>query len=147
MIKAVIFDFGYTIYDPDKNELLKEAVPLLENLKNRYKLALTSRTTNVDERLEQIKKLGLNEYFDTVAVTAKGQDKDLSQIMKNFRLNPEEVLVVGDRIDSEIRQGNTLGMKTAHFRYGPRQKIEPQNDFDKANFEINNLEEILILIQ
>ncbi|MDP2671582.1 MAG: HAD family hydrolase [bacterium] len=146
MIKGIIFDFGYTIYDPDKQSLLPEVLALLEKLKGKFKLALISRTADPEKRLQQIEELGLNKWFEAVAVTPKGENKDLEQFLEKLKLSPEETLVVGDRVDSEIRQGNLLGMQTAHFNYGPRQEIKPQSEAEKAKFEINNLAEIENLI-
>lgn len=146
-IKAVIFDFGYTIYDSDKEELIPNAVETLEKLHSKgFKLAVISRTQDPEKRKKQIRELGINKYFDFIEAVPIDGTKEFAPIIDKFGFKPEEFLVVGDRVDSEIKQGNIAGMHTCHFLYGPRQDLTPQDENEKPEYTISNLKEVLDLV-
>lgn len=146
-IKAVIFDFGYTIYDPEENKLLPNVVKTLKGLHNKgLKLAIMSRTTDPKKRIQQIKDLGLDRYFDFIDAIEKGGVKEFTPILDRFGFKPDEFLVVGDRITSEIIQGNKLGMNTVRFLYGPEKDLDPTKDEEKPDYTISNLKEVIGLI-
>lgn len=147
MIKAIIFDYGYTIYDPDLNGFQPDVTSTLELLLKKYKLILVSRTKDVEERLKQIEKLGFNLYFDYIDVIEKGGIKDFSKIVQRYNLKGEEFLVIGDRITSELTEGKRLGMKTCRILYGPEKNLIPQNEFETPDFTIERLSEIPALVE
>jgi putative hydrolase of the HAD superfamily len=66
----------------------------------------------------KIKALGFERLFTAIYVDAideadrKGKQSIFEGILNDFRLKPEEVLVVGDNPDSEIEAGNRLGITT-----------------------------------
>lgn len=120
MIKAVIFDYGYTIYDPETKGFQPDALATVATLSKKFKLILVSRTADTKKRLEEIEKAGFDRYFDFIKVIDKDKEtKNFEDILNHFKYQPEEFLVVGDRITSEITEGNRKGMKTCRFLYGP----------------------------
>ena len=66
----------------------------------------------------KIKALGFERLFTAIYVDAideadrKGKQSTFEGILNDYRLKPEEVLVVGDNPDSEIEAGNQLGITT-----------------------------------
>jgi len=66
----------------------------------------------------KIKALGFERLFTAIYVDAideadrKGKQSIFEGILNDYRLKPEEVLVVGDNPDSEIEAGNRLGITT-----------------------------------
>lgn len=146
MIKGIIFDFGYTIYDPETENLQPDIFSTLEKLLGKYKLALVSRTKDVQKRIQQINELGLTKFFDQIEAIPKEGNKDFGPIIRKFNLKPEEILVVGDRITSEITQGNRLGMKTCRFVTGPEKNLIAENKDQESSYTINKLSEILEII-
>ncbi len=146
MVKGIIFDFGYTLYDPTSKTLYPGALEVLEKLKGKYKLAVASRTDNVVKRHQELHDLEVGKYFDVIEVVPEGTNKDLQSILEKFNLKPEEVMVVGDRLTSEITQGNKLGMKTVHYVNGPEKDRLPANDLEKADFGIINLHDLIAYV-
>lgn len=146
MIKAVVFDYGYTIYDPGKDGFQPDALAVIKTLSSKYKLILVSRTKDTEARLRQIEKVGFDQYFDYIQVIQKEETKNFEEILKHYKFKPEEYFVVGDRITSEISEGNRLGMKTCRFRYGPEKNLLPSNNFETADYEIENLSEIIDIL-
>jgi|SRR5690554_813869 len=70
----------------------------------------------------KIEKLGLQKYFEACyvvdpAVSQQTKKDVFMEIMAEYRLKPEEVLVVGDDIHSEIKAGRELGMETVVYDY------------------------------
>lgn len=144
-IKGVIFDFGYTLYDPDKGVLVKNARIILEKLHKEYKLAIVSRTENPQKRLQQLRELGVEQFFDFVDCIPKDgiAKKDFTGILEHFGLQPEELLVVGDRITSEIAQGKKLGMRTCRLVAGPEKDLAPSKPEEKPDYVIHELTDVL----
>jgi FMN phosphatase YigB (HAD superfamily) len=146
-IKAVIFDFGYTIYDPDEKRLLDHAQDTFMSLQGMgLKLALVSRTQFPKKRIQQIKDLGLNKYFDYIDAIEKGGTKEFMPIINKFGFNPDEFLVIGDRPSSEIKEGNILGMATCRINYGPNSFEKPQSKEEMPKTTIKFLKEVLELV-
>jgi len=69
----------------------------------------------------KIKALGVAPHFTSIHIDAldepdrKGKQRIFSEILNSHRLQPEEVLIVGDNPDSEIEAGNRLGIATAQI--------------------------------
>lgn len=69
----------------------------------------------------KIRALGFEQLFDAIHVDAideadrKGKQGIFKEIIDTSRLDPAEVLVVGDNPDSEIESGNRLGARTAQI--------------------------------
>lgn len=147
MIKAVICDFGYTIYDPETDQFLDGALKTIRLLhKKGLKLALMSRTKDPAKRKKQIRELGLEKYFDFIEALPIHGIKEFSPIIEKFGFNIDEYLVVGDRFTSEITEGNKAGMKTCRVLYGPEKDLEPKEEVEKPDYTISKLKEVLELI-
>ena len=145
MIQGVIFDFNRTLFDPITDKLTEGAITLLEKLKDKYKLALLSVaiTKTEQERKQQIHDLGLEKYFCWIKVISKKTLNDFTECTQKMELDPKEVLVVGDRITSEITLGNQLNMTTVRFKSGKFSVEEPQNKLQEPNHVITRLDELL----
>ena len=143
MIKGVIFDFNRTVYNPETDKLTEGLLELLIELKDKnYKLALLSKKTRPDRR-EQITNLGLDEYFIDIQVIEGGKtEENFVQTLNIMGLKSEEVLVVGDRIKSEIVLGNKVGMKTVWYQSGKFATESPEINMEKPDYIIKILKEI-----
>lgn len=144
MIKAVIFDFNRTLFDPEKDKLFPGVKVLLSKLKKNYKLALISQKE--DGRLVKISKLGLNNNFAFINLTTDKTAGELKKCCELLNVEPEEVLVVGDRVRGEIVLGNQLGATTVWLRKGKFANELPGSKAEEPKFiikRINNLEEIV----
>ncbi|APU99765.1 HAD family hydrolase [Sphingobacterium siyangense] len=70
----------------------------------------------------KIKKLRLEQFFEEIFIvdpqTYTETKKDIfNRIVCNYRFNKNEVLVLGDDLNSEIKAGEELGLKTVVFDY------------------------------
>jgi FMN phosphatase YigB (HAD superfamily) len=147
MIKAAIFDYGQTIHDPDSDQLFPNVTDVIEYLKkNNIKLALVSRTEDVEGRHKNIKRLGLDKHFDLIKVFPVHIAKNFSEVLDNLKVLPHETLVIGDRIKSEITEGNKVGATTIWLRHGKWHDEEPENEKEKPVHTIHSMKELLELL-
>lgn len=94
----------------------------------------------------KVRALGFGDWFVAVRIDAidepqrKGKHGIFQELLATYRLQPEEVWVVGDNPDSEIAAGNRLGIKTVQIlRPGvPRSTA--------ADAHIHNLNELQALL-
>ncbi len=143
MIKGIIFDFNRTLFDPNRNELVNGATEVLENLSKKAKMCIVSGGDG--SRLETINSLGIGRFFIKIKVVSKEVGKsesDFQECLDVMNISAEETLVVGDRVEGEIKIGNKMGMKTVWFRFGKHSNTFPKSDEEEPDYEVSNLKEI-----
>ena len=92
-----------------------ETIFVLQYLKNKgIKLVLVSNTVPIAERI--IKKLDLEKYFDMIFLSfaermRKPSPMIYKKILDNMNLKPEEVIAVGDKIETDIVGAELYGIK------------------------------------
>ena len=146
MIKGIIFDFNRTIYDPCTDSLTEGCLKVLDALGDKEcRLCLLSVKTRPD-REEQIDRLRLKPYFKKILIINEEEQKNeghFQECLDAMSLTPQEVAVVGDRIEEEICVGKKMGLTT--IWYNPSSKELPQN-LPKPDHEIDKLEKVLDLV-
>ena len=148
MIKSIIFDFSRTLYDPETGDFYSGAIDLLDKLKSQgYKLGLVTRTPQLGERESQLKELGLDKYFQAVDIFTKDSTKNFNKIFTRLNIQPEESVVIGDRISSEIIEGNRAGAVTVWIRQGKFAMDEPGEKIEQPDYTIYNLSELLDILE
>lgn len=147
MNKIMIFDFNRTIYDPDTEQLFPDTEQVLTALLDQgYSLILISFAPEEDPRRKLIERLGLNNFFSTIIYTPNKCENDFLSPMNIEQADPTKSYVVGDRVRSEIRIGNKLGLTTIWLRAGRFKNELPQKEEDEPTFVIKNLLEILEIV-
>ena len=102
----------------NKNKLLSQiypdTIPVLTELKKDYKLVLIS---NIDSFSKDIvERFKLEDYFDLIILSCdtgllKSDPKLYSKIMKDLDVSAEELLMVGDSIESDINNAQAVGIR------------------------------------
>lgn len=147
MIKVVIFDYGHTLLDNENSSLYEGAKSIFEFLdENGIKLCLVSGTNKEEFRTQQLNEFEIFPYFHYIKFIPHEAAKEFQPILTKFQVKPEEVLVVGDRITSEITVGKKLGMKTCRVLRGPEKSLVPENELEKADYTIEKLTDIIHLL-
>lgn len=137
MIRGVIFDFNRTLFNPETKLLTEGIDDLLLELVKDYALGLVS--TGGAERQKQIKKWKLHGLFSCIYVASEKKESHFQNFCNSLRISSNEVLVVGDRVRSEIKIGNILGMKTVWFRQGLFSLQQPRNKHEEPMYVIESL--------
>jgi len=127
----------------NKNKLLSrpfpEAIECLESLKN-TKLVLAA---NIDcFTKEIIQKYDLEKYFDKIFVSCdmgyvKNNPEFFRMILQDLGIKPEEAIVVGDSVESDMKAAQAAGMKSILVDRNNRM------DYPDKISSLNELKELL----
>ncbi|MBI4036598.1 HAD family hydrolase [Candidatus Daviesbacteria bacterium] len=140
-MKAIIFDFNRTLFDPESDKLIDGCKDVLRALSKDRTLVLISNAA--DSREDLIHKLGIGDFFKKIILTKQKNKNDFISICQSLSISPSEVMVVGDRVKGEISIGNSLGMTTVQFLNGIFANELPSDEMEKPKIIITNLKELL----
>lgn len=128
-----------------------DVIPTLARLRQ-MGMRLYLVTSGVYARQERkIKLLGLEHVFERVVIN--DDDMGLTKqecyvdLMAEEGLKPEELLSVGDRIPSEIRICNALGMTTVQMMHGRFKDLIPSTELERPDFKIRSISELLTVLR
>ncbi len=139
---------GLDAYNSDTVEeisLFEDVPETLDMLKEKYKLILVSSGI-YSRQQKKIDMLGLRKWFDMIVIHDIEKDPPrkliFRDILKKLGLKPEEVVSVGDRIHSEIKICNELGISTVRILHGRFRHMKPKNELEEPDYEIKKIGEI-----
>jgi HAD superfamily hydrolase (TIGR01509 family) len=148
MGKLFVFDFKWTIFEPETNTLYDGVTDLLATLKQDHKLVLiTQAGENLEARKEEVKKLGIEQFFDTIKIIRKKDIGVYKDILAEFNIESGNVFVVDDKVTAGITFGNTLGMNTIWVRQGKNKNLLPTQKTEEAKHIIESLSELHALLE
>ena len=125
--------------------VLKEAIPLINALKQKYPLVLVSNFYgNIDTVLKDFK---LDSYFNEIVESAvvkirKPNPAIFDLGVKALKLNPEEVVVMGDSYEKDIVPARTIGCQTIWLKGPGWEEDKPGSIADAVIFDFKELKEI-----
>lgn len=107
-IKGIIFDIDNTLVPYDVPTPTKEIIAFFEQLKSEG-IHVTLVSNNTEERVTRF-----NKDLKLVAIhkAQKPLKKNLRRIVQELGCKPQEVVLVGDQIFTDVYGGNRMGMKT-----------------------------------
>ena len=169
-IRAIIFDWGRTLYDNDNNWLFPETKEVLEYCVQKYKLAVVSIAAQgeSEERFAKLSLLGIRHYFQIALFSDKGSAAheiagfslaDTTQEMidriafrqkmflgrnaiGNLGVKPHEAVVVDDRA-RRIGWAIALGCKTIWIQKGKFAHELPNKETGHPTTTVKSLAEIM----
>ncbi len=123
MIRAIIFDWGRTLYDSERGALFPGVPDLLTALAQRYDLAIVSLVSGeyerrVAERRETLRATGIAPLFAAVRFVPADKDGAYLATLAELGVQPAEVAIVDDRAGRGIAWGNRHGATTVWLRRG-----------------------------
>jgi len=128
-----------------------DVIPTLSKLRE-MGLRLFLVTSGLYARQEKkIKLLGLEKLFDRVVIN--DDDMGLSNeecyvdLMAEAGLKAEELVSIGDRIPSEIRICNSIGMTTVQMMHGRFMDLIPSTELERPDFKIRAISELLTVLR
>ena len=145
---------GVVAYEHTKEGYLTTfpgVIPTLLKLKEKYKLGVISNGLAV-KQWEKLIDLGIHHLFDVVATSeelgfSKPQKEIFLHAVEKLGLSPDECLMLGDRLDTDILGGNLAGMKTVYLRKGKYGGESPRSDDEAPDFEIEDFVEITNVLE
>jgi uncharacterized cofD-like protein/HAD superfamily hydrolase (TIGR01549 family) len=130
-------DCEISLFDGVKEQLIE--------LKKSYKLALIT-SGSYKRQKNKIRLLNLKPLFDLISIDSEEEGKTKTDYFKDalsyFKLKPSEMVSVGDRVVSEIKAGNRLGMYTIQFLHGRHKSVLPKSDLEEPDYRIDSLSEL-----
>lgn len=111
-----------------------------------YKIGIiANQSLGTQSRLE---KWGLMKYISLVIASAEEgiakPDKEIFfRALSRAECLPENAFMIGDRLDNDIEPAKKLGMKTIWVRQGFSVYQQPMNEFQRADYFVNGLQDVL----
>ncbi len=95
-------------------------------------------------QFQKIRRLGVEELFDSILITPTDEGKKGCFMQAMAQFPNREGWVIGDRIDSEIKYGNELGLKTVLFRHvmGKYKSLVPKSGLEKPRYTVSSFLEL-----
>ena len=145
MIKCIIFDFNRTLYLPELQIIPGETLDLLRTLKKTGTL-LALISIQEAGREDIVEKYGLSSIFSVMKFVDKKDIDVFNEVLGSIGCSAEETIVIGDRIKSEIKTGNMLGIRTVWYKNGKFSGEFPTNKNETPTFTISRLNLILEIL-
>ncbi|MDW7679940.1 MAG: HAD family hydrolase [bacterium] len=156
-IRSLLFDWGNTIMKvfPDQQgpmakwkhvEAIEGAAQVLSLLSEKFTLTLVSNAVNSDCELvgQALKRVNLNHFFSNIFTphelhSSKPSPGYFNQILTRLKLDPENVIMVGDDYEYDIIGAKQVGLWTIWFNSN---HIALNAGYPYHDFEISSLEQI-----
>lgn len=125
--------------------LYPDTIECLKKLHEHYRLGIiANQSLGSKERLE---KFGILEYIDVVVASAEEgvakPDKRIFEIaLERAECKPEEIAMVGDRLDNDIVPANELGMYTIWIKQGDWKDACPREEMEQPDMTVESLSEL-----
>lgn len=147
MIKAIIFDWGRTIYDKENEKLFLETKKVLQYCFEKYDLALVSLAIDddIEGRFSKIDEYDIRKYFKFMLFHASDKNSLFRNAIGNLNLKPQEILVVDDMM-RRLAFPISLACQTIWIQKGKFMKEAPNEQTGKPTHIVGSLEEILEII-
>jgi len=125
------------------------AMKTLLKLKEDYRLAIISDAPIIQAWL-RIVAVNFEDLFEIVITKGdvkkqKNSKTPFKIALMRLNLEPEETIMVGDRISRDIVMAKKLGIKTCYARYGDIKPAKPKTS--GADWEIEKIDEILDILK
>lgn len=119
-ITTIIFDWGRTIHDPERDVLFEGVTELIPEFAKKYKLALVSlaKSDTPETRRVRIAESGIAQFFEHILVGEHDKNEMYEKLLDNLGIEPSKIALVDDRTIRGIAWGNRNGATTIWFRNG-----------------------------
>ncbi|MCC8410136.1 HAD family hydrolase [Mucilaginibacter sp. UR6-1] len=141
-----ILDLGKALLD-EPIELLDGVEEVLGTLKERYRLVVATKGDLLDQE-RKLKKSGLNHYFHHIEIMSEKDDANYLKLVKHLDIQPDELLMIGNSLKSDIMPVLNIGGSAIHVPYHitwAHEQIEDTIDNDKFE-SIASIREILKMV-
>ncbi|WP_413943432.1 HAD hydrolase-like protein [Bdellovibrio sp. HCB-162] len=136
----------YNPFVPAHLPMLPYSLENLENLKSRYNLFLVTMGS-YESQVKKIKALGIESHFKKIYIlngfVGEKKNSAFLDILRLERHQPHELLSIGNRLSSEIRDGKRAGADTCYFAYGEHVGETPQFPEDHPDFTITHHKDLI----
>jgi putative hydrolase of the HAD superfamily len=97
-------------------ELLDGVVEVLSGLKGQYKLVVATKGDLLDQE-RKLQKSDLEHYFHHIEIMSDKQERDYLKLLKHLDCSPENFLMIGNSLKSDILPVLAIGGYAVHVPY------------------------------
>ena len=97
-------------------ELISGIEEVLQTLSTRYKLIVATKGDLLDQE-NKLEKSGLLKYFHHVEVMSEKSEKDYQKILNHLEIEPDEFLMIGNSLKSDVLPLVKLGASAIHIPF------------------------------
>ena len=149
-LAAAEFGLEPVPWDSADERVYPDAADCLRRLRERYRICVIAN--QAPGAAERLKRMGLLPYIDLVAAsaeegTAKPDPRLFEIALERAGCAPHEAVMVGDRIDNDVRPARALGMGTVWLRQGLGGLYEPKAEADQPDRTVASLSELADLLK
>ena len=130
-------------------KLLPEVEETLEILKQskRYQLVVATKGDLLDQQ-RKLQRSGLSPYFDHVEIMSDKTEKEYAKLIENLRITPNQFLMVGNSLKSDIQPVLALGGYAMHIPFEIMWQHEVVEHFEHPRlYQLKKLGELTKLLQ
>ena len=146
--QAAIAYFGLTKtpWHSEDETPFPDAAPVLEALKRRgFRLGVIANQAPGSR--ERLAKWDLLQYFDVIVASAeagvaKPDPAIFRMALEQASCRPENAIMVGDRLDNDIRPAKALGMTTVRMKKGLAIYMKPACEAEVPDYTVDSLSEM-----
>jgi len=108
-------------------QLIPGTREMLTNVAGRYRIALVSNFTHPPAVEQILAGVGIGQFFDEILISGQlGVRKPhlamFAELMRRLKLTPEDIVFVGDELQTDIVGAQEAGLRTVWMTY--RQRLE-----------------------
>jgi putative hydrolase of the HAD superfamily len=97
-------------------ELLEGIETVLETLKGDYRLVVATKGDLLDQE-RKLQKSGLENYFHHIEIMSEKHEKDYLKLLKHLDCKPENFLMIGNSLKSDVLPVLQLGGHAIHVPF------------------------------
>jgi len=119
--------------------LMPGIVPVIQSLAEKFKLGIIANQPREVEGI--LENLGLLNYFQIHGISqivgmSKPEPRFFHWALAQANCQPHEAVMIGDRVDNDVKPARSIGMKTIWLPLPLDKKgYEPKTDFERRYFE------------
>ena len=139
--KEIIQELAY-----HKFHLMPDIEEVLKALHGTYRLAVATKG-DLLEQMTKYRESGLEKYFHHIEVMERKSEEDYRHMAAKLDIRPEEILMVGNSVKSDIAPVISIGGMAIHVPHKVTWAHEMMDipDSDRV-YEVKNIKEILDLL-
>lgn len=129
-------------------EILPGVEEVLAELQNDYRLVMATKGDLVDQE-RKLKKSGLDHYFHHIEIMSEKKPEDFSKLIRHLDVSPEEFLMLGNSLKSDVLPVLDLGGHAIHIPFHITWEHETINhQIEHANFyQVERISEVIAMIR
>jgi putative hydrolase of the HAD superfamily len=128
-----IIDEGKTLLQKPV-EIIDGVEHVLSSLKGKYRLVMATKGDLLDQE-RKLKKSGLEHYFHHIEIMSDKKEKDFMKLIKHLDIKPQEFLMIGNSLKSDVLPVLNIGGHAVHVPYHITWEHETiENTIEHENF-------------